>query len=81
MASASIGLVAAVDLMCVPAGPAMPTGLRIDPELFARSKMGYSTGLAILPSDQMVPAAPDNKFIKHITGGGRRGGWLQQCGG
>ncbi|KAF5827418.1 hypothetical protein DUNSADRAFT_697 [Dunaliella salina] len=43
-------------------------GLRIDPELFARSKMGFSTGLAILPSDQVVPAAPDNKFIKHIKG-------------
>eukprot|EP00967_Tisochrysis_lutea_P110199 scaffold172165_cov15-Tisochrysis_lutea.AAC.1 len=46
----------------------LPSGLRIDPDLFARSKMGYSTGLAILPSDQVVPAAPDNKYIKHIRG-------------
>ncbi|KXZ47835.1 hypothetical protein GPECTOR_32g447 [Gonium pectorale] len=41
-------------------------GLRLDPELYARSKMGYNTGVSIVPSSEVVPA-PDHK-LRHLTG-------------
>lgn len=41
-------------------------GLRIDPELFASSKMSYYLDMAIVSSDQVVPAPPDQ--TRRITG-------------
>ncbi|PNW80332.1 hypothetical protein CHLRE_07g313122v5 [Chlamydomonas reinhardtii] len=41
-------------------------GVRLDPELYARSKMSYYTGISIVPSTEVVPAAADR--CRHVTG-------------
>lgn len=41
-------------------------GLRIDPDLFARSKMSYYTGMALVSADQLVPAPEEQ--CRPITG-------------
>jgi len=41
-------------------------GLRIDPDLFARSKMSYYLDMAIVSADQTVPAPPE--ALRPITG-------------
>ncbi|GIL61918.1 hypothetical protein Vafri_16294, partial [Volvox africanus] len=33
-------------------------GLRVDPDLYARSKMSYYTGISIVPASEVVPAPP-----------------------
>jgi len=48
-------------------------GLRVDPEMFARSKMGHYTGIAVVGADQVVPAPADK--CMHITGY-PAGAWL-----
>jgi hypothetical protein len=35
-------------------------GMRIDPDLYARSKMGYYTDLSLVPSSVTVPAPPES---------------------
>ncbi|GFH17947.1 uncharacterized protein HaLaN_14673 [Haematococcus lacustris] len=47
--------------------------MRVDPELWSGSKMGYNLGIAIVPAEEVVPA-PDSK-CKHVTGY-PAGSWL-----
>ncbi|KAG2450262.1 hypothetical protein HYH02_004773 [Chlamydomonas schloesseri] len=41
-------------------------GVRLDPDLYASSKMSYYTGISIVPSTEVVPAPADK--CHHITG-------------
>ncbi|GFR47310.1 hypothetical protein Agub_g8997, partial [Astrephomene gubernaculifera] len=34
-------------------------GLRLDPDQYSRSKMGYYTGMSLVPASEVVPAPPD----------------------
>jgi hypothetical protein len=53
--------------------PLLLAGIRIDAEQFSRSRMSYYTGLSIVPSDTLVPAAPE--AMMDITGY-PEGAWL-----
>lgn len=48
-------------------------GLRVDPELYARSKMSYYTGINIVPATEVVPAPPERC---HPLTGYPEGSWL-----